>query len=240
MSSGSLILVHGNGGGGFRFSRCLQYFSPDLNVVAPTLAGFYPRARDRSISTVQDYARHLALILERQPEPRTVLGTGIGGSLVLQLLQDRSDLVDRVVLHAPVGASLDRRLFPKIIRLPGVAKTAQNLLGHPFFRPFWRRLFFEKSLPDDYIEEFFRGYLHCQVFGQMFRLLTHSWWLSLQPIPVPGTILWGGRERLLTVDQMGEFERLLPNCQCRVIEDWRHFPMVEQPMDFAKQVESLL
>lgn len=240
MKTASLILIHGNGGGGFRFARCLAYFTPELNVVAPTLPGFYPRPRDNSLKTVRDFCRPLARIIEAQPRPRAVLGTGIGGSLLLELLQDQSDLVDKLILHAPVGARLDRRLFPKFIRLPGVPRTAQNLLGHPLFRPLWRRVFFEESLPDDYVEEFFRGYLHCRVFGQMFRLLNHAWWLSLLPVSVPSAILWGDRERLLTTDHMSEFERLLPDCQCRVVEGWRHFPMIEQPRDFVRQVEDLL
>lgn len=240
MKTASLLLVHGNGGGGFRFSRCLEYFHSDLRVAAPTLPGFYPAARDSNLRQLSDYASALLPAIEELPRPRTILGTGIGGSILLELLQHHPDIADQLLLHAPVGAHLDRRLFPKLLNLPGVSMLAKNLIGHPLLRPFWRRLFFEENLPEEFIREFFRGYLHCQVFGLMFRLITQEWWLQLEPMNIPTVILWGARERLLTVDQKDPFLDLLVNSEAEVVEDWRHFPMIEQPQEFVQKVESYL
>jgi pimeloyl-ACP methyl ester carboxylesterase len=240
MKTVSLLLLHGNGGGGFRFSRCIEHFNPHLRVVAPTLAGFYPAPQAPELQELSDFAEVLVPLIEALPRPRTLLGTGIGGSLLLELLQHQPEIADQLILHAPVGAHLDRRLFPKFFTIPGVAVLAKNLIGHPLLRPFWRRLFFEKSLPDEFVQEFFRGYLHCRVFGLMFRLITQQWWLQLKPLEIPTVILWGARERLLTVDQKDPFLDLLPNSECEVVESWRHFPMIEQPLEFARRVEQYL
>jgi pimeloyl-ACP methyl ester carboxylesterase len=240
LETASLLLLHGNGGGGFRFSRCQEHFRTGLRVFTPTLPGFYPAAPHSDLRDLSDFARVLVPIIEGMPRPRSILGTGIGGSLLLELLQHHPNIADQLILHAPVGAHLDRRLFPKLLRVRGVAALAKNLIGHPLLRPFWRRLFFEKPLPKEFVQEFFRGYLHCQVFGLMFRLITQEWWVQLRPIAVPTVILWGARERLLTVDQKDPFLELLPNSRAVVVEDWRHFPMVEQPIGFVEKVEQCL
>lgn len=240
MPVASLLLVHGNGGGSFRFQRCRKLFSPDLEVVAPTAPGFYPEPPDPGLKTLADFANTLLPHIASLPRPRAALGTGIGGSFLLELLQHHPDCLDKLILHAPVGAHLEKRLFPKILSLPGVAKIAQNLIGHPLLRPFWRKLFFEQKLPQTFVDEFFRGYLHCKVFGEMFKLINYQWWQTLKPISVPTTILWGARERLLTVDQKDPFLELLPHGCVEVIDHWRHFPMIEQPEEFVRTVESCL
>ncbi len=234
----SLLLVHGNGGGGFRFSRCLKHF-PGV-VAAPTLPGFHPLPADPELRTMGDFAYRLLPFLEAMPRPRAVLGTGIGGSLLLELLQRHADQVDLVILHAPVGAHLERRLFPRLMRLPGVCRAARMLLGWQALRPFWTRLFFESELEPEFLEQFFLGYRHCQAFQTMFELIDLAWWESLQPVEIPAVVLWGGRERLLTPDQQAAFRRVLPWARMELVESWRHFPMVEQPQEFAEVVQGLL
>ena len=236
----NLLLVHGNGGGAFRFSRCLEHFSKDVSIRALTLPGFHPKPRDPQFTTLDHYSDRIFEEVSKLPRPRTLLGTGIGGSLVLNGLEKHSQLVDQLILHAPVGAHLDKRKFPKILKFPGVGRLAKNLVGHPFFRPFWKRLFFEEQLPKEFHREFFQGYLYCQSFVQMFQLIDQSWWNSLSSCDVPTVILWGARERLLTVDQKDPFLKILPQARVEVIDHWRHFPMIEQPREFAEKVESLL
>lgn len=236
----SLLLVHGNGGGAFRFSRCLDQFSPSIRFKALTLPGFHPEPKDPNFTTLDHYSDRIFEELSKLPRPRVVLGTGIGGSLILNGLKKHSELADQLILHAPVGAYLDRRKFPKLLRFPGVGHLAKNMIGHPLFRPFWKRLFFEESLPKEFTKEFFQGYLYCHSFVQMFQLIDQAWWKSLTPCNIPAVILWGARERLLTVDQSDPFLELLPQAQIEVVDHWRHFPMVEQPEEFVRKIEALL
>ena len=70
--------------------------------------------------------------------PRVLLGHGIGGAFVLELLQRHRELVEGVILHAPVGAlarlaSLSGDDAPA----PG-AMAVQQALAMPLFRPMWR------------------------------------------------------------------------------------------------------
>ncbi|MEM6530760.1 MAG: alpha/beta fold hydrolase, partial [Chloroflexota bacterium] len=229
----SIIALHGNGGGGFRFERAKPYFPENVDFVAPTLPGFAGEPRHPGFTTLWDYADLFHEYVYVQPRPRIVLGTGIGGAIVLEMLQHHADKVDGAILHAPVGTRLDTRLFPKLMSLPGMKKLGQLTFSSPLTRPVFRRLLFHEPLPDDYVNRFFDEYRRCEVFGQMFEIITAEWFATLKPVNVPAVLLWGEREKILTVDQLEDYKALLPNHQVHIEPEWDHFPMVETPEQFA-------
>ena len=235
----SLIALHGNGGGGFRFERSKPSFAADVNFVAPTLPGFAGEPRNPDFTTLTDYADALHAIVVEQPRPRVVLGTGVGGTMVLEMLQHHADAVDGVILHAPVGTRLDTRLFPKLMSLPGMKTLGQYTFASSLTRPVFRRLLFSHPLPDDYVNRFFDEYRRCSVFGQMFEIITPQWFASLKPVDVPAVLLWGEKEKILSVDQLEDYKALLPNHAVHIEPDWDHFPMVETPQQFAQVVTQL-
>lgn len=239
MTRFSLIALHGNGGGGFRFARSEPYFEQDVNFIAPTLPGFAGVPRDPALVRLRDYGDALHQAVAAAPRPRVVLGTGIGGSIVLEMMQHHAVDVDGVILHAPVGTRLDTRLFPKLMSLPGMKTLGQYTFSSQLTRPIFRRLLFHEPLPDAYVNRFFDEYRRCAVFGQMFEIITPAWFESLQPIATPAVLLWGEREKILSVDQLEDYKALLPNHQVKVVPDWDHFPMVETPQEFAQVVTEL-
>jgi pimeloyl-ACP methyl ester carboxylesterase len=235
----SLIALHGNGGGGFRFERSRLHYPDHIHFTAPTLPGFAGEPRDPSLRTLRDYADVLHAHVVAQPAPRVVLGTGIGGSIVLEMAQHYADDLDGIILHAPVGTRLDTRLFPRLMSLPGMKWLGQQTFASTLTRPVFRRLLFTEPLPDDYVNRFFDEYRRCSVFGQMFEIITPAWFESLQPIDVPAALLWGEREKVLSVDQLEDYKALLPNHKVRVVPEWDHFPMIETPEMFAKVTTEL-
>ena len=70
----------------------------------------------------------------------------------------------------------------------------------------------------------------------MFDLLHAEWFDSLPPVEVPVTLLWGGRDRVLDVSHIEEYERAIPNSRRRVVPHWGHYPMIEHPDGFAEVV----
>lgn len=227
----SLIALHGNGGGGFRFERAKPHYPANVTFTAPTLPGFAGVPRDPALTTMADYARVLNEHVAAQPAPRVVLGTGIGGAIVLEMLQHHP--VDGVILHAPVGTRLDTRLFPKLMNLPGMKTLGQQTFASPLTRPLFRRLLFTEPVPDDYVNRFFDEYARCSVFGQMFEIITPEWFATLKPTNVPAVLLWGEREKILSVDQLDDYKVLLPDHRVEIVQEWDHFPMVETPQQFA-------
>lgn len=235
----TLILLHGNGGGAARFERLGAHWPAGLQVVAPELPGFGARGGERVEDlTMDDYAREVVAFVRTCPRPRVLLGHGIGGSFALAALQLDADLVDGVVLHAPVGADLDTRRFPKLMRPRWVRRLVQWGLSSRWSRPWLRRrLFVEPSaLPAGVEARFFADYRRCSAFGHVFDLITADWFRSLRPVPVPAVLLWGLGERVLAPSQAQRFLEPLPRASLRTVEGWGHFPMLESPGSYAEEV----
>ncbi|MEO0564962.1 MAG: alpha/beta hydrolase [Chloroflexota bacterium] len=235
----SLIAVHGNGGGGFRFERARPYYPANVEFVAPTLPGFAGTPPDPALQSLTDYAAVLQTHILKTSAPRVLLGTGIGGAMVLEYLQHYAADVAGVMLHAPVGTRLDERTFPKLMRMPGMTTLGKWVFSASPLRPMWRPLLFTAPVPLDYSRRFFDEYARCDVFGQMFEIINAEWFASLQPVDLPAVLLWGERERILSVDQLEDYKVLLPNHTVRTVPEWDHFPMIDAPQAFADETTRL-
>lgn len=232
----TLIAIHGNGGGGFRFQRAAQYFPSDVKFLAPTLPGFAGEPRDAALKTIGDYSKALNSLVERESRPRILLGHGIGGSLGIQLVQQYPDVLDGIILHAPVGALLDRRQFPQLMLMPGMAGLGKAIFTNRLLRPYFRAKLFANPVPDGYVEQFFDEYTSCTVFEDMFHLITHQWYSSLTEMTLPACILWGQEDRVLSPAHASEFAKLFPHSKTHIVENWTHWPMIEQPEEYAAVV----
>src|SRR5262249_35276258 len=133
----------------------------------------------------------------------------------------------------------DRRLFPRLMAVPGARRLGQRTLASRPLRPLFRRLFFGQTVPPAYLDRFFDEYGQCSVFSQMFDLITPTWFGGLRPTDLPAALLWGEAERLLAVDQVRDFQVLVPNALVRRVPGWGHFPMIERPDQYATEVATL-
>lgn len=242
MTSFSLIALHGNGGGGFRFERIKPFIPSEVNFVAPTLPGFADVPCNPALRSLRDYAFKLHEMISTAARPLVLLGTGIGGSIALEFLQHFEQEVQGLILHAPVGTRLDTRLFPKLMKPMFIRHFGQWLFSAPLTRPIMKRLIFSQSagtIPEDYIQKFFDEYRRCAVFAQMFDIITDEWFQSLRPSDVPTVLLWGEKERVLTPDQAADYQKLLPNSFIKLVPNWDHFPMIEQPDEYAQLIVEL-
>jgi pimeloyl-ACP methyl ester carboxylesterase len=235
----AVVAVHGNGGGAHRFARVVPLMPPDVRLAPITLPGFASVPANPALRSLRDYAAVLADMVDEQPRPRVLLGHGIGGSIALELVQERAALLDGLILHAPVGTRLDRRLFPRLMAVPGARRVGQRLLASRLLRPAYRRLFFSPTVPVAYLDRFFDEYRQCSVFSQMFDLITPTWFRGLRPTLLPSALLWGEAERLLAVDQVRDYQSLLPGASVRSVPGWGHFPMIERPQPYATEIAAL-
>jgi pimeloyl-ACP methyl ester carboxylesterase/phosphohistidine swiveling domain-containing protein len=230
----SLVAVHGNGGGGFRFSRMREHIPGGIEFRMVTLPGFGGRPADPSLQTVADYAEALYREIQDLPQPVVLLGHGIGGTIALDLIQRHE--VAGLILHAPVGTRLDRRWFPKLMKPPAVRRLVKWGISSRLTRPWLRRRFFSGKVPREYSDRFLAEYGRADAFGQMFDIITSDWWESLDPSPTPTVLLWGAEDRVLGADQVDDYRRLLPDSSVDVVSGWGHFPMATDPAAYTARV----
>ena len=170
------------------------------------------------------------------------LGTAPITTATLALLQDAglgaaifSDLKPN-----PVGANLDTRLFPRIMSTAPVRATAKRLIAARLPRPLWRRLFFPHGAPRPVLDTFFDEYRTCEAFGQMFEIITPAWFRQLPPVTgVPAVVVWGEHDRVLRSGQADVILDKVPGAEVIVQPGWDHFPMIEQPQEYADVITAI-
>lgn len=235
----TIIALHGNGGGAFRFERVKPFIPAPIRFQPITLPGFAGQPADPTLRTLPDYAAYLRGVTAIEPRPLVLLGHGVGGSLALEFAQRFAAEINGLLLHAPVGTRLESRLFPRLMALPGARRLGQRLFSARLTRPLFKRLLFSQPVPAGCLDRFFDEYRRCAVFGQMFDLITPAWFNSLHPIDLPAALLWGERERVLSVAQLDDYRALLPHHLIRIVPGWDHFPMIEQPEEYATEIVKL-
>ena len=240
----TILAVHGNGGGGTRFENVAQHLPDDsTRFVYFDLPGFNGTAIDPLATDVAAYADKVANLIEtlREPgEPLVVLGHGIGGSIALDLASRRPEVMDGLILHAPVGADLDTRLFPRVMSTKPVRELLRRMVAAKPFRPVWRKLFFPIGAPKQDTDTFFEGYRDCAAFGQMFEIINVEWFESLTPVTdLPTVLLWGEHDRVLKSGQTEGIAAKTPNAKKVIEAGWDHFPMLEQPQEYARVISTL-
>ncbi|MBT7881277.1 MAG: alpha/beta hydrolase [Flavobacteriaceae bacterium] len=235
----SITAIHGNGGGGFRFDLARPLFPDNVNFHNPSLPGFDCNKKQTKKLTIKEYADWLADYISDVPRPNILMGHGLGGVFVLEFLQKYSYLVDGVILHSIVGANLNKRIFPKLMKLPMVAFLIKNLIASPAFRPIISRKFFQNKIDSNYEKLFFQAFGKCEVFENMFQIINYSWFKSLSKIHLPTIFLWGEKDWILTPNEINELQSLFQNSSKLIISDWDHFPMIDKPESYVSEITKI-
>lgn len=232
----AITAIHGNGGGGFRFDLSRPFFPNNLNFYNPTLPGFHCNNKQSKRLTIKEYADWLADYLLDIPRPNILMGHGLGGVFVLEFLQKYEYLIDGVILHSIVGANLNKRIFPKLMKLPKVAFLIKSLIANPLFRPIISRKFFQTRIDSNYEKLFFEAFGNCEVFENMFQIINYSWFKNLSPINLPTVFLWGEKDWILGPNEINELQNLFPFSSKSIIPNWDHFPMIDKPESYALEI----
>ncbi|MEM9464430.1 MAG: alpha/beta hydrolase [Actinomycetota bacterium] len=236
MSDIHVVAVHGNGGGSTRFDRLGDRLGDRVRLTAIDLPGFNGVPLDPIVDSVPTYADRLADLLP-DDRPVVVLGHGIGGSIALDLVSRRPETVDGLVLHAPVGAHLDSRLFPKLMSPPVVRRFVRRAISARPLRGVLHNRFFPTGVPEPHRARFFEGYRSCEAFGLMFDIIDAPWFDGLTPIgDVPTRLLWGSGDRVLDAEHTASFQEKAPSAAVEIIDGWDHFPMLEQPDEYGEVI----
>lgn len=243
----TVVAVHGNGGGAFRWEKLPQPLdagvpeesgvdaTEQVELLAMTLPGFAgtPLPPDASMATFTAAVTDAARAIEGKV---VLLGTGIGGSIALDAVARDSALADGLILHAPVGANLDKRWFPRVMSNTSIRRSAKWLIGSWAARQVGKRLLFDDP---DYADRFLHEYRRADGFELFFDLLTAEWFESVPHTEIASAVLWGENDRVLSASQATGVEERLDDPIRRVVPDWGHYPMIEQPASYAAVVSEL-
>lgn len=251
-----LLLLHGNGGARARFRPFLGLLGsrgPEhLSAVVPELPGFEGRPLPEGDRSWRPFIEALQRTVEEHGvDGRWIFyGHGIGGSLLLEWASLGWPLAgggrinpQQVILHGSIGASLEHRFFPKLMRPRAVRRLMQWLIAWPALQPVWeRRLFlYPERIPADLRRQFFRDYQTCAAFSLFFDLITPQWYRSVQRQLQQERFyfIWGEKERVVASRFLKYWRQDFPHSTFDIVPGWDHFPMLDQPEEFYEKIIGL-
>ena len=247
----NLLLLHGNGGANARFDLFRQWVTDrgpeNLRLHLPELPGFEGRPLPPGDAGWPDFLGPLARQVALYPdEPWVFYGHGIGGSLLLEWAARDWDgcRPGLVILHGPIGASLEHRFFPKLMKPVPVRRLMQRLIHARPLQPVWERRLFQRpgSIPQPLRDRFFRDYERCAAFALFFDLITPDWYRRVQERVGERSFyfLWGAEERVVAARFLDYWRRDFPVSEFEIVPGWDHFPMLDQPEAFYQKITDLL
>ncbi|MEL6660581.1 MAG: alpha/beta hydrolase [Bacteroidota bacterium] len=250
----NLLLVHGNGGANARFQlfrMIAQEQGASYNIHLPELPGFEGRPLPTTGAPWSWFLDALAETVANADGPWVYYGHGIGGSILLEWAKQgwtnskgQTFKPQKVLLHGIIGASLEHRLFPKLMKPLLIRQTMKALIATPALRPIWeRKLFLEpKAIPENLRRQFFEDYRRCAAFSLFFDLITPAWYQEVKSTIGQETFhfLWGDKERVIASKFLAYWQNDFPNSEFTIIEGWDHFPMLEQPQEFYKTISGMI
>jgi pimeloyl-ACP methyl ester carboxylesterase len=207
------------------------------HVFAPSLPGFDDSTTLGRIDGPEDVVFWLLDLLDALAlkEP-TLLGCGLGGWMAAEFAVRYPERLRRLVLIDACG-----------LQVEGALAEDEFALMPPMLRPL---LFNDPDgplartwLPDAEPPERAEAALHARVAAA--RL---AWQFPYSPklrerlarARVPALVLWGARDRLVPPAHADAFARSLPDARLVMLPDAAHYPYLEEPDRFAKEVARFL
>ncbi len=231
-----IVLVHGLGGSangwyrliaplGKRFSRVLALDLPG--------SGFSPVPEGGPLPTPALLEVLRGFLQTVAGAPVFLVGTSLGGAMVLTLTHDSPELVRALGLVAPAGAEMTQEKLTALFEAMDVRTPAQAraLTRRLFHRAPLSLLLFASQLRHVYSSPAVKAFISEVKAADVLAPRT------LREVSVPTLLLWGKSEKLLPADGVDYFRaHLPPHAQIHVIEGFGHLPQMERPDELARQL----
>jgi pimeloyl-ACP methyl ester carboxylesterase len=255
-SSQTLVFVHGLSGCWANWLEQLPVFAADHHVIALDLPGFGSSPMPERDISIAGYARLLDRLLgELSVDAATVVGNSMGGFIAAELAISSPQRVERLVLISAAGISTHgnpgaTRAVPTLRRMErllamtgswaasksdAVARRARlrdAALGVVIRHP--------SRLPAALAAEQIRGAGKPGFMQALEATLDYEVRQRLPEIACPTLIVWGEKDRLITVRDADVFAELIPDSRKVIFQDTGHMTMIERPGAFNALLRDFL
>jgi pimeloyl-ACP methyl ester carboxylesterase len=246
-----VLLVHGLGGAAANWTLLAPLLARHRRVIVPDLPGHGGSGRPQDGADLTWYADALAELLGRvEAVPAAAVGHSLGGVVCLRLAARRPELVSTLALVESAGiASLTRRaaIFLSVSAALKPARRVARFRHRIAGSDVLKRLVFGywgADDPESLSAESVLGWLECTrahvdtaTAGR--ALVRDDPRYDLDRISSPALVLWGARDRLVSVEDGFEFARRL-RAPIRVVPGAGHLLIGERPEECAAILEEHL
>jgi pimeloyl-ACP methyl ester carboxylesterase len=241
-----LVLIHGIGHRRQAWDPVIGLLAQSYDVIAVDLAGFgeSPAYPDGTAYTMDNAAADLSANFAAWGIDKPhVVGNSLGGAIALEL--GARGLARSVTALSPAGffRGFDRiAAFALLMTL----RLAAVITPAPLLRTISRRAIGRRLVglalythPERFSADAVYGdslaLKHAAAFGGTLKAGTTYKFAS--PIPVPATVAWGTRDRILFYGQSALAQERLPEAQHVALPHCGHVPMIDDPALVVRVIE---
>jgi pimeloyl-ACP methyl ester carboxylesterase len=251
----ALVFIHGLSGCWQNWLEQLPLFARDHRVIAVDLPGFGQSEMPAEEISISAYADAIdELMGELGLEEARIVGNSMGGFIGAELAINHPQRVERLVLVAAAGLSIESI---RTERTTGLRHRAENIvffsLGHiasrshqVALRPRLRHALLllvaahPQKLPGPLAAQQVLGSGKPGFSDALEAMCRYPLRDRLEKISCPTLIVWGDKDLLVPVKDASIFEKLIPDSRKIVYKDTGHVSMMERPARFNEDVRAFL
>jgi pimeloyl-ACP methyl ester carboxylesterase len=256
MGSGPpVIFIHGLSGCWQNWLEQLPFFARDHRVIAVDLPGFGQSEMPAEEISISGYADAIDELMEKlELTEARIVGNSMGGFIGAELAIQHPQRVERLVLVAAAGLSIESI---RTERTTGLRHRAENIvffsLGHVAsrsatvaLRPRLRAALLmtvaahPAKLPGPLAAQQVLGSGKPGFSDALEAMCRYPLRDRLEKIACPTFIVWGDKDLLVPVKDAAIFEELIPDARKVIYKDTGHVSMMERPARFNSDVKAFL
>jgi len=241
-----LVLVHGFLSTHLEFDSVIDLLAQHFHVIAPDLPGSGDSEKpspNRYPYGVESFAEAIADLISAYGLGRAfVLGHGLGGAVGITLAALHPELVQRLILVAPLCYPFSAKTVFKLPLLPMFGSVYfKQFFGVRAFRAHFRRWVFSPEFPvPAEVEQNFQAFNSPAGRESAYALLgaildTRPTVARVTRIRRPTLVTWGREDRMFPAHHALRLVREIPDARLELF-DTGHAPHSERPSEFARVV----
>jgi pimeloyl-ACP methyl ester carboxylesterase len=252
-----IVLIHGVAGRAGQWDQTVQLLAERYTVIAPDLVGHGDSAKPRGDYSLGAHASGIRdLLVALDIERASVVGHSLGGGIAMQFAYQFPERCERLALVSSGGLGEEVHPLLRAATLPG-SEIVLPLLAHP--RLFELGAIIPRALgrlglrTRVDLTEMARGYqslsnadarnafIHTvraviDARGQRINACDRLYLAS----KMPSLIVWGCHDRIIPVEHAQPAHDAMPGSRLVLFEDAGHFPHLDDPLRFARVLESFM
>jgi pimeloyl-ACP methyl ester carboxylesterase len=252
-----VVLIHGIAGRAAQWDQAMLQLAERHTVIAPDLLGHGESAKPRGDYSLGAFASAIRdLLIGLDIPAATVVGHSLGGGIAMQFAYQFPERCERLVLVSSGGLGQEVHPVLRAATLPG-SELVLPLLAHAKLLeaiavvPRALGRIGLRTGPD--LTEMARGYMSLSnaegrsaflhtvraVIDPSGQRINASDRLYLAST-MPSLVVWGCRDRIIPVEHARPAAEGMPGSRLELFEDAGHFPHLDDPLRFARVLQSFL
>jgi pimeloyl-ACP methyl ester carboxylesterase len=209
-----------------------------MRLLAPSHPGFGTSDLPRSFTTVDDLAYfYLDMLDALDLRDTVVVGVSLGAWIAAEIAVKSTARIARLVLADAVGIRVSDD--PEVSDIADIfAMPEKDFIALAYHDP--AKGARDPSWPDERLVAQARNLESTARFAWSPYMHDPKLKGRLHRIDVPTLLLWGLQDRIVTADYGRAYAAAISGAKFALIDQAGHFPHIEQPAEFARQVLSFV